>query len=1408
MFLRPEWLLGLVSCLFVVWLHMCRRTTIVVPGIQLWKTIAPGTQPRSQLRPPKLNSELLTQLACVCAIFVALAEPVWTSDARALHRIFVVDLQRGPVVGAEARLSEALGHIRAHLVSRPASGRDRVSIIAASHDAHPVAARWSRSDQLEHRLSSLRAQDAAPDWPAVSRFVQGVLNDAEVAHVVVLTDRSPDAEILALRTDKTKIDFLSSRELPPASPVITDFTAEPVAGSRNWRVSGRLEGAAAPSQIVLSFQPQGAASFLDWSTASASASGSFSADITLSGAGLLRAAIPGSQAGAAFLSLRHSGTPLRIALLGEEDPAIGRALRAVDQAVVSSFQTLPANLAEFDLVVANNVVLPSHPGTSTLWIGTARARSTPEPVRVDAPDVTHWDSEHRISADLSWPLLKIPAALSFAARDGEQVLLASGSTRLITTRNSAAGFDVRIAFDPARSNWPQLASFPQFIARLVQDLNVPASAARACVVGSICKLERRLLGPQTRLVNPDDAEVDLPAVRFLKAAGADAWFPAGMRSDFVPVRAGLHKIINDGGVHFIPVNSAKLAGWSRSDLSEPVAGPQAVWRWIAIAAAVLLALEIARARLGAGSIFATGFISSRGPLRTRGRWIVALRLLAIGAIFLAVSGLPAPNLVSSGQKVLVGEQTGTEQVSGGLVTPGSPPSVHQDVDGSSVVAKPFVADAANLEEALRLANAMISAPKGEIIVGEQMAQSRGDAASALRNFHSRGSRILAVQEQPRTNDIEFRGIHAPARVRAGERFGLTLATYVREAREITLRLFRDGTELSGQQVRLPAGESRIDLVVGAASEGNALYAVEARDGSVTARDGLYVTILPPPRIAIVVPDAGREEAARVADALKVQSIESRIILARNAPWSLKDWLLYDGFVLVNLPAVDLDTRQQEMIETAVSRHGRGLLILGGPNAFGPGGYFGTPLERMSPLSARIPTEAPQAAMVFVLDRSGSMTQSVGDGNRLDIAKSATLSAIELLHEESDVSIVTFDSEAQAILPLQKKNMEAVRRALSPLTPGGGTSIHPGLIEAERQLTGNDSKIKHVVVMTDGLTQPGDFPGVIGRLRSVGATVSGLAIGSSADPATVQEIARLGGGSFHGTADFQALPGILAREAMSLSGEGVKERAAQPQWVERGAAFLSGLPESPWPVGGYVLTTSKPEAKLHLSIPETEGPPTPLLASWAYGSGQVLALATHGAGAWTADWQAREDFPLFLGQATRASTSGSHPLLQLAMTRHRDTIRVSLEALEPDGRPMKRDEVAVTIRNVPAGSTAGTESNLVLRNTAPALFAASILADRAGELFASVEIDGRKVDAALHIETPAVFRSNSRDPVLVRSLAAATGGTLMNRQEVLGRPVSWDIALGPNWRFWLLVGLGLFLADLVLRHAPGLLRLRR
>src|SRR5690606_33643458 len=118
---------------------------------------------------------------------------------------------------------------------------------------------------------------------------------------------------------------------------------------------------------------------------------------------------------------------------------------------------------------------------------------------------------------------------------------------------------------------------------------------------------------------------------------------------------------------------------------------------------------------------------------------------------------------------------------------------------------------------------------------------------------------------------------------------------------------------------------------------------------------------------------------------------------------------------------------------------------------------------------------------------------------------------------------------------------------------------------------------HVIVMSDGLSQPGDFPGILGLLREANVTVSTIAIGPEADAEQLREVARLGGGTFHASADFSALPGIMAHEVLLQSGELTEERDVRPTWQGQRPPYLRAWPDEFPAVAGYVPTSVKPEA---------------------------------------------------------------------------------------------------------------------------------------------------------------------------------------------------------------------------------------
>jgi hypothetical protein len=746
----------------------------------------------------------------------------------------------------------------------------------------------------------------------------------------------------------------------------------------------------------------------------------------------------------------------------------------------------------------------------------------------------------------------------------------------------------------------------------------------------------------------------------------------------------------------------------------------------------------------------------------------------------------------------------------GVVVAGSPARVAVDIGaGRQWREDPFrtVAAGTNLEAAAALARAMLPADRpGRIVLATEGNETAGELARALPALRARqiGVDIRPLTELP-PGEVLVESVNAPARVYRGDTFLLDAVIYAQAPQRGVFTVYREGQAVFQNEVDLVTGRNRVETAVSAGDAGTLLLEVSVQAPRDTFaennKNGAIVTVSATPNVVVITQDLIVGEY--FTRALAVQGLTANIITPPQAPRRLEDWLQYDSVVMMNVPALTLTTEQQEQIEQMVSVHGKGLFLLGGENSFGPGGYFGTPFERLSPLSSRIPHETPKVALVFVLDRSGSMTAAAdetGRVTRLDVAKEATLTAVGLLGDDARVGITVFDGEGYILLPLQeRRDTAAIDRALGPLVPGGGTFIFAGLEPAIAMIERVDASAKHIVVMTDGLSQEANFAALIARAKNAAITISAIAISSAADPRQPQAIAEAGGGAFYHTEDMRALPSILSQETLMLSSSPVKRIIAPVAWADRDAEFLAGLPQRLPPVHAYIRTTAQPQADVHLTVTDEKGEKEPLMASWRYGNGRVLSLATHGAGLGTAEWIGLPEYPLLWAQAIRhflpdAKGPGVHVTIQ----RQGDDVQVIADLVATNGTP-------IVDKNVVATGPEGVATTL--REVGGGRYEGMFLGVRNGAWRVEVKTDALAGEASTYIAYPARYDFARSDFDKLRALAGMSGGRLLSGEEPVFRNVM-DWVAAPGWRLWAIAALVLFLTDLTIRYAPNLFGLRR
>lgn len=388
-----------------------------------------------------------------------------------------------------------------------------------------------------------------------------------------------------------------------------------------------------------------------------------------------------------------------------------------------------------------------------------------------------------------------------------------------------------------------------------------------------------------------------------------------------------------------------------------------------------------------------------------------------------------------------------------------------------------------------------------------------------------------------------------------------------------------------------------------------------------------VSVAGPTRVLLIAqrPDDLRD----LRLALQQQQIDVEVVPSAGWPRTLADLQKFDTVILSDVPATETSLEKMDLMKTWVRDFGGGLMMLGSENSFGLGGYRGTPIEDILPVTCDFQEkeEEPGLAMMMVIDKSDSMT-----GQKIESARQAAAASVELLTERDQIGVIAFDGSPFWISDLVSASQQAqVIDRIARIQPGGGTNLYPALQEAFGRLRSASSKLKHVLILTDGYSVPGNFEGIVQDMSALRITVSTIGLGA-ADNELLMKLAETGRGRHYECKDPSQLPQIFARETMRVNQPAVKEDAILVSQV-RSAAALSDIDFDQAPfLLGYVVTAARPTSELLLIEPESQDP---VLCLWKFGLGTTVAFTSDASNRWAAEWLLWDGYAKFWAQLVRS-----------------------------------------------------------------------------------------------------------------------------------------------------------------------------
>jgi Mg-chelatase subunit ChlD len=731
--------------------------------------------------------------------------------------------------------------------------------------------------------------------------------------------------------------------------------------------------------------------------------------------------------------------------------------------------------------------------------------------------------------------------------------------------------------------------------------------------------------------------------------------------------------------------------------------------------------------------------------------------------------------------------------------------------------------ATNLESALAVANALPTSGSKRIVVLSDGAENAG---SALAQAGHTGVPVDTVPVPGiAAGDLRLDALSGPASLWKGDSAALIATLASPAPAQATLTVTVDGVPITEQTLAIGAGQTNHRLDFGVLEPGfhSIVVTVTVADNAIdpilendTLPFGVVVRDAP---VVLMIADE-RADSGFLTNALINDGALVTTVSPDRVPTRLGDLAPYDAIVLNNVPASALSIDQVAAIDQAARTYGKGVLISGGTQSYGPGGYAGTGLEQMLPVSVKVTDGAqrPRVALLLIIDRSGSMTYNPQAGvSKLDMAREAAKLALTALADGDQIGVLAFNDRQQWVVPMTpiegESSRAAINAAIDDLTGDSGTEVYPALQVGLDAIRAVDVEVRHVILLSDGRSRSGtreSYESLIAAAARDRVSVSTLALGDDADIELLQYIAALGMGRFHYTTTPTDIPTVTLAEARAAGSQAVVRGSFPPIQLEPSPIMDPFDPALIPPLDGYNYAETKPDAQAVLVTARED----PLLATWQYGLGRVIAWTADDGTDFAAGLRAWPEYDAFFTSMLRWALPDPDAR-PVSVTAEQDggTLRFLVETGAARGEPVDLAGASLTVAlpgqepvQLPL-STAGADRYEATLSTAEitSAFAATVTwaspsgvvsQTQAVVLPPSPELrpsgNGEALLAALAVQTDGEVRSLDDPSGLFDPVEGAAAGTLHTYRPIwrwllgaglLMLMLEWSIRL----RFWNRIG---------------------
>ena len=703
---------------------------------------------------------------------------------------------------------------------------------------------------------------------------------------------------------------------------------------------------------------------------------------------------------------------------------------------------------------------------------------------------------------------------------------------------------------------------------------------------------------------------------------------------------------------------------------------------------------------------------------------------------------------------------------------------------------------------------------------QNLGNAISQAAAAARNADGKTPIDVVPIEYRYDSEILVDKVVIPPDLKKGDTANLKIVLRSARAAGGMLKLYR--TAASGRDTvaeqRVALEEGLTVLTIKQKIEDEAAFTYEAEftpdpdAGDRLARNNRrtgITTVRGTGRVLLIEPKTGAFEdlyRALVSEKLTVDAVQ---------PEQLRESLVffqpYDAVIVANIPAERLTEPMQELMAAACRDLGVGLMMIGGEDSFGAGGYKNSPLEKALPVDMEIKSTKVRGKGALVMIMHGC---EIPEGNFWE--KETARLAVEKLGPDDEAGILGLGvgGRMEWIAKRQRVgNGAALKRIIGRMTPSDMPDFDVAMQMAVTSLASSDATNKHCIILSDGDPMP-PTARTLQAFRDAKVTCSTVAIAAhgGTERVKMQQMATSTKGRFYEVLNPKTLPQIFIHETRIVSRPLLFEKT--PPWLPKITSPtepIAGLRGDVPGITGLVLTTAKQTADVPIISPlPPELPNTPVVAHWQYQLGRSVAVTTDAGRKWTAGWQKTDLYPKFWGQLVRwMLRPGESKNLTLSMQEKDGEVTVVVNAVDKSNEFMNFLKMNGTLVQPSEGDGKVASTPVEFRQTEPGKYEAKFRADEAGSYYLSVASDdggGKRslLFSGLDVSYPPEYRDLESTKELLESIASLTDGRVIPldkapETDFFLREQAPAYHLKDAWPLLLLIALCLFLFDVAVRR---------